>query len=90
MESFRQDTGFPCPSQVARSKARTVALRRDDGRMEWTSQANQPGAYFFGFSYCRAGDGSKILLAAWYSTRRTGPSRPEGTISLSKGRYLLI
>jgi len=45
-------------------KARTVALRRDDGRVAWICRPNQPGAYFFGFSYYQAGDGSKILFAA--------------------------
>lgn len=43
-------------------KARTKALFRDNGKLAWTSEANQPGAYFFGYSYFVRGDGSKLLL----------------------------
>jgi len=45
-------------------KARTVAMNRDTGEVEWTSAANQPGNYFFGYSYFQRDDGSKIILMA--------------------------
>lgn len=45
-------------------KNRTLALRRDDGQVAWASAANEPGNYFFGYSYYRNDDGSKILFAA--------------------------
>jgi len=44
--------------------ARTVAMNRDTGKLEWTSAANQPGSYFFGYSYFVRDDGSKLLLMA--------------------------
>lgn len=44
--------------------ARTVAMDRDTGAVVWTSEANQPGTYFFGYSYFVRGDGSKLLLTA--------------------------
>jgi hypothetical protein len=43
---------------------RTVAVQRDTGRIAWTGEANQPGAYFFGYSYFGREDGSKLILAA--------------------------
>ncbi len=43
---------------------RTAAFNRDTGKLAWTSAANQPGAYFFGYSYFQCADGSKIILAA--------------------------
>jgi len=45
-------------------KARTVAIHRDTGEVEWTSAANQPGSMFFGYSYFQRDDGSKLILAA--------------------------
>jgi hypothetical protein len=45
-------------------KKRTTAIRRDTGEVEWTSAPNQPGAYFFGYSYFDRDDGSKIILTA--------------------------
>jgi len=45
-------------------KARTLALNRDTGEVEWTSAANQPGALFFGYSYFDRDDGSKLILMA--------------------------
>jgi len=45
-------------------KARTVAINRDTGAVEWISAANQPGAYFFGYSYFRCEDDTKIILTA--------------------------
>ena len=42
--------------------ARTKALHRDSGKVAWISEANQPGAYFFGYSYFVRKDGSKLLL----------------------------
>jgi len=45
-------------------KARTLALNRDTGEVEWTSAANQPGAMFFGYSYFNRDDGSKLILMA--------------------------
>ena len=44
--------------------ARTVAMNRDTGEIEWVSEANQPGAYFFGYSYYQRDDGGKLLLMA--------------------------
>ncbi len=43
--------------------ARTVARERDTGRLAWESAPNQPGNYFFGYSYFRRNDGSALLLA---------------------------
>ncbi len=45
-------------------KARTRALERDTGKEVWHSPANQPGMYFFGYSYYERSDGSKILFVA--------------------------
>ena len=44
-------------------KTRTVALNRDSGQVEWISPANQPGAMFFGYTYFKCKDGTKIILA---------------------------
>ena len=43
-------------------RARTVALNRDSGELCWTSEANQPGTYFFGYSYYDRKDGTKLIL----------------------------
>ena len=43
---------------------RTVACRRDTGQVEWTSEANQPGSYFFGYSSFRCPDGTQLILMA--------------------------
>lgn len=43
---------------------RTVAIRRDTGEVDWTSAPNQPGAYFFGYSWFQRDDGSKLILMA--------------------------
>lgn len=45
-------------------KARTVALDRDSGAVQWTSDANQTGDLFFGYSYYQRPDGSKLILMA--------------------------
>ena len=45
-------------------KARTLAMNRDSGQVEWIGAANQPGAYFFGYSYYKRDDGSKLLMMA--------------------------
>lgn len=45
-------------------RKRTVAMNRDTGQVEWISKANQPGAYFFGYSYFVREDNSKLLLMA--------------------------
>ncbi len=45
-------------------RERTVAMDRDSGEVVWVSAANQPGAYFFGYSYYVRGDGSKLVLVA--------------------------
>jgi len=45
-------------------KKQTKAIRCDSGEVDWTSAPNQPGAYFFGYSFYRRDDGSKILLMA--------------------------
>jgi len=41
-----------------------VAINRDTGHVEWTSAANEPGNYFFGYSYFTRDDGSKLLFMA--------------------------
>lgn len=43
---------------------RTVALERDTGAVAWISPDNQPGSYFFGYSYFARADGSKLVLVA--------------------------
>ena len=43
---------------------RTVAFQRDSGQLEWTSAANQPGHYFFGYSPYRLDDGTQLILMA--------------------------
>ncbi len=45
-------------------RARTVALQRDSGKVCWTSEANQPGTYFFGYSWYDRSDGTKLILMA--------------------------
>lgn len=45
-------------------RRRTVALRRETGEVAWISPDNQPGSYFFGYSYYVRDDGSKLLLQA--------------------------
>jgi hypothetical protein len=45
-------------------KSRTVALNRDTGEVAWISAANQPGTYFFGYSYYLRPDGSRLILMA--------------------------
>lgn len=45
-------------------RARTVAIERDSGNVRWASAANQPGNYFFGYSYYDCRDGSKLILMA--------------------------
>ncbi|NQT16890.1 MAG: hypothetical protein HQ582_29300, partial [Planctomycetes bacterium] len=42
-------------------KKRTTAIRRDTGEVDWVSEPNQPGNYFFGYSYFKRDDGSKII-----------------------------
>ena len=44
--------------------ARTVAIERDTGQIAWTSKPNQPGFYFFGYSYWRHPDGTRTILQA--------------------------
>ena len=44
--------------------SRTIAMNRDTGATVWTSAANQPGSYFFGYSYYQRTDGSRLILAA--------------------------
>lgn len=44
--------------------ARTVAMDRDTGRVEWVCK-DHPGAYFFGYTYYMRGDGSKLILGAF-------------------------
>jgi hypothetical protein len=45
-------------------KARTVAMERDTGKLAWTSEANHPGFYFFGYSWFERSDGVRLVLAA--------------------------
>lgn len=43
---------------------RTVACRRDTGKIEWISEANQSGSYFFGYSPFRRPDGTQLIFMA--------------------------
>jgi hypothetical protein len=43
---------------------RTVARNRDTGQLEWISSANQPGSYFFGYSYFQCKDSRRLILIA--------------------------
>ena len=43
---------------------RTVAMNRDTAEVEWISADNEPGAYFFGYSYFNRQDGSKLVMMA--------------------------
>lgn len=45
-------------------RRRSVALDRDTGEVVWISPDNQPGSYFFGYSYFVREDGSKLLMVA--------------------------
>ena len=45
-------------------RQRTVALSRESGEVIWISPENQPGSYFFGYSFFVLNDGSKLLLQA--------------------------
>lgn len=45
-------------------KKRTVACHRDTGQVEWISEANQPGSYFFGYSSFRCPDGTQLIFMA--------------------------
>ncbi len=45
-------------------RERTVALNRDTGDFVWLSQPNQPGSYFFGYSYYVRNDGSYLILVS--------------------------
>jgi len=45
-------------------RARSVALDRDTGEVAWISADNQPGSYFFGYSYYVRADGSRLLMVA--------------------------
>lgn len=46
-------------------KKRTKALFVDTGNTAWMSTTNQPGAYFFGYSYYRKEDGKTLLLGSF-------------------------
>lgn len=43
---------------------RTVACNRDTAKIEWVSDANQPGTYFFGYSSFRRPDGTQLVFMA--------------------------
>lgn len=45
-------------------KKRTTAIQRDTGEVDWVSAPNQPGNYFFGYSYFQCDDGLKIIYMA--------------------------
>ena len=45
--------------------ARTTAFERDTGELAWRSLANQPGTYFFGYSFYRRQDGLVLVLGAF-------------------------
>ena len=71
-----QDTYDSCPLVIQKrdggwlmiahehKQKRTVAMDRDTAEVAWISPANQPGSYFFGYSYYAREDGSKLILAA--------------------------
>ncbi len=71
-----QDTYDSCPLLIRKrdgawlllaheyKKARTVAMNRDTAKVEWISPPNQPGAYFFGYSWYVREDKSKLVFAA--------------------------
>ena len=44
---------------------RTTAMERDTGKLAWRSAANQPGAYFFGYSFYLRQDGLVLVLGAF-------------------------
>ena len=48
-------------------KQRTAALQRGTGEVAWISDENQPGTYFFGYSYYGLKDGSKLILMACHN-----------------------
>jgi hypothetical protein len=60
--AYSTSGGTPLVIAHEHLNARTVAIHRDTGKMVWTSAANQPGMYFFGYSYYNRPDGSKIVL----------------------------
>lgn len=41
---------------------RTRALHADDGSQAWVSPANQPGSWFFGYSWYRNREGTSLIL----------------------------
>ncbi len=61
---FQQKDGTWLVIAHEHKKARTVAMKRDTGEVEWISAANQPGNYFFGYSFYRRADGSKLIFMA--------------------------
>jgi len=71
-----QDTYDSCPLVIRaqsgtwlvlaheHKQKRTVAMNRDTGEVVWTSPANQPGSYFFGYSYYVRPGGSRLVFVA--------------------------
>lgn len=45
-------------------KSRTSAFNINTGKKVWTSDDNQPGPYFFGYSYYERNDKTKIILVS--------------------------
>ena len=41
-----------------------LSMHRDTGRILWIGEANQPGMMFFGYSFYKRGDGTKLILMA--------------------------
>lgn len=63
-------------------KKRTVARNRDTGEVEWISSANQPGNYFFGYSY---------FNRSFYAETQNGPDASQILrIEASSGRLLEV
>ena len=61
---FQKKDGIGLVIAHEHKNERTVACRRDTGEIEWTSEKNQPGNYFFGYSSFRCPDGTQLILMA--------------------------
>ncbi|MDB5085061.1 MAG: hypothetical protein JWN30_1947, partial [Bacilli bacterium] len=46
------------------TKGRTVAMYQETGEVAWISEENQPGGMFFGFTFYRKSDGTKLILVS--------------------------
>jgi hypothetical protein len=61
---FRKRDGTRLVIAHEHEKKRTTAIRCDTGEVDWVSAPNQPGAYFFGYSFYERDDGSKVIFMA--------------------------